>query len=1167
MKAVIQEGNSDATHGRDKVSPFWVYLAASKHTSVAKVLCIFVNLILDGHVMPTVLRTFRAAWIPKKGNHVGSSENIRPLGIQSVLVRITNKILSKRIADTVAEYNLILRNQQGGMPGLSATLPLNILAGIISNAKKLKLPIYILNHDLRNGFNEIKWESIVFALRRRGLGLLEDIILRGLRNSTVVFEHKDGPICVNVTKALKQGDPLSSLLFVIIMDDLHRMLNGPSFWSPNPASHPDPITTLHSLGYIDDATSIAYCMRDLHQHQKIMQIFTHWHNLPVNVAKASVTGRNPDGSSLSTPFPYYSTTITPVPIHQPFKSLGILFTLSLDWKPQIEKIMAVVYVTSAYIRNPRTSISRAFLHMRTLPSRLTYIFSSIPNTTLLRKTVDRTDSIIFKAFHSRIGGNGNLAASKLASLFRFPLLTEVLNRACVRSAIDLVNSTFFRHFDSDIIHAAKKILETRGKKFLLPPPGSPSTLLDFGVHIPSKQVRGLPNRGFGDLAYQAHLLKANYSKATFYLCPAKKPAHTHTFFSDVKKEGGETQLSLSLRAILFILNETSITPSHLFLSTPYKVVSSTFRKLAHLAVIPTRRITKLAYPILWVNILRAIRQRYPWDTTIGYCPDPKKFSIPSPVVHKTSTLPPYPIDSVLTMVVDVCPRRTRSQLSANFSSSPTSLVQQSSPLVSVAKAERNFKMWSTGPSTSPETDFTRSKVFRFLGEEGFSKFLNAYRTIPHPLKAMGILVATDTLRNISRIRGESTTDCALCTWGTPVSIAHAMSCPALHLMGMEPDKSLADLSTDITGPNAYRKLSPHLENQLQNCPTCNRRFALSEWCLGSERVQILSCTLAHAYEFKARWTVRDFPNPPSTPTSPIEDIANTISHLRQHGNPEDLPIHSPLLEIIANSWSLHLHYDTNLISFSPLFSAWSSSRTMDRAWGAWENDDILSKAGEHCVFACLDYNNTKDFLSIANQIQRSPHRARWVISLDPILPVPDSFQKIVTFENSFRPSQCLSFPTTLPKALYVVENNHARGRIPVIWPSFISSIQNYSRKYGVAISIGTYSGRPPNPSETLYHKRLGLSPTYTNYGNTLSLLRAPAPFYWREHTLLHDPFDEDRQVFINPEVVWSGAYLFGHRHTNIKYRNYDIQTILNKLLTTVYRHISAYLALTRARQR
>ena len=101
----------------------------------------------------------------------------------------------------VVSHCLIHPAQHGGLPGLSSATPMAILVEVINHANRNKLPIFLLAHDLANGFNSVSFASISFALRRRGLELLEFFVLSSLKGCHAIFSTRQGEVRVEVTKA------------------------------------------------------------------------------------------------------------------------------------------------------------------------------------------------------------------------------------------------------------------------------------------------------------------------------------------------------------------------------------------------------------------------------------------------------------------------------------------------------------------------------------------------------------------------------------------------------------------------------------------------------------------------------------------------------------------------------------------------------------------------------------------------------------------------------------------------------------------------------------------------------------------------------------------------------------------------------------------------------
>jgi len=165
----------------------------------------------------------KVIYIPKKSQPVSPSD-YRPLSMLEVLYKIPARILARRL--TAVLPKLIGPHQHGFMPQKGIQEPSILATHLIEEANKRKKPLQLVSFDIEKAFDKVGHKIITQALRAFGV---PEIMVQALQQYTLVgyarveVNGRQG-ILITIRTGSGQGDPLSSLLFLLASEPLNRAL-------------------------------------------------------------------------------------------------------------------------------------------------------------------------------------------------------------------------------------------------------------------------------------------------------------------------------------------------------------------------------------------------------------------------------------------------------------------------------------------------------------------------------------------------------------------------------------------------------------------------------------------------------------------------------------------------------------------------------------------------------------------------------------------------------------------------------------------------------------------------------------------------------------------------------------------------------------------------------
>jgi hypothetical protein len=171
--------------------------------------------------VPAAFKTARTILIPKSGD-TSDPNNWRPITICSLISRLYAKLLASRLSKCA---NLSER-QKAFRPVDGCGENTAILSAVIAQARKTKSQLHVVFLDLAKAFDTIPHTSIVRALKRKALpGHFIDVVENLYTEATTsISVGGKNTSSMPLTSGVKQGCPLSPILFNLVLDELITLI-------------------------------------------------------------------------------------------------------------------------------------------------------------------------------------------------------------------------------------------------------------------------------------------------------------------------------------------------------------------------------------------------------------------------------------------------------------------------------------------------------------------------------------------------------------------------------------------------------------------------------------------------------------------------------------------------------------------------------------------------------------------------------------------------------------------------------------------------------------------------------------------------------------------------------------------------------------------------------
>lgn len=285
VRSLIQNLKNNKAPGVDGITNEQIKYAGEK---LIKILTKFFNNICRNKEIPENWKMAKIILIFKKGDK-HKIENYRPISIISNIAKVFAKVLKNRIKK---HYNDTQPEEQAGFrTGYSTITNLHIINQILEKSEEYNLKIHLAFVDYTKAFDCVSHSFLFKAMSNQGYSLeIIKIIKKMYENAkAMVITDIEGEK-FEIRKGVRQGDPLSSILFNIALEEVFRKLD----WEGRGLNING--SWLSNLRFADDVVVLANNKEELTKMLKELYEESKKAGLEMNLIKTKYITNTEDGN-------------------------------------------------------------------------------------------------------------------------------------------------------------------------------------------------------------------------------------------------------------------------------------------------------------------------------------------------------------------------------------------------------------------------------------------------------------------------------------------------------------------------------------------------------------------------------------------------------------------------------------------------------------------------------------------------------------------------------------------------------------------------------------------------------------------------------------------------------------------------------------------------------
>lgn len=302
----------------------------------------------------------------KKGDCLDAG-NYRPIALANTLYKLWTSTVTSVLSDYAEGHHMLSAAQEGFRVNKHTGRQLTNYLHVIEDAALAGSNLYVLYVDFSSAFNMVDHDKLLMIMYDLGFPVDAIEIVKNIYTGATTYIRAAGGTspAVQVNRGTIQGDTLSPFLFLLFLEPLLRWLHsgGRGYRYGCLTNEENAQYRCSALAYADDLAIPTNSLANLKVQVHKLEEYVRWSGLKANAAKCSVTGAL---------YGDYATGLTPsnnsrtntkhlkhqlegkiiidneavpfLPPNEPYRYLGVWFTMTLKWRHQLQAAMQIARV-------------------------------------------------------------------------------------------------------------------------------------------------------------------------------------------------------------------------------------------------------------------------------------------------------------------------------------------------------------------------------------------------------------------------------------------------------------------------------------------------------------------------------------------------------------------------------------------------------------------------------------------------------------------------------------------------------------------------------------------------------------------------------------------------------------------------------------------------------
>lgn len=315
-----------------------------------------INTVLETNITPSGWKHNRIFMIHKKKD-TNDPNNYRGITLCPSLHKLLTKIVAKRLTTMTERYSIISKAQGVTKFGQSAPNHYRALGDTLEDAHQFSQEAHITYVDLKKAYDYVEFWAVKEVLTNLNFDLkfinLVEELNSGMTGDAITPLGITGKF--NIERGLRQGCPLSPILFCIFIEPLIRWMESDKGLGYRFKNNQELIVAI--LAYMDDIALISKSHEEMTIMCSMLERYLNHYGMIIGDKSAYTNNRVGDAGDSPTIQGY---TITRLKRNEAYKYLGYMTTTTLNWSENIaetkRKVNSTLNIIKAGGYDPRLKL-------------------------------------------------------------------------------------------------------------------------------------------------------------------------------------------------------------------------------------------------------------------------------------------------------------------------------------------------------------------------------------------------------------------------------------------------------------------------------------------------------------------------------------------------------------------------------------------------------------------------------------------------------------------------------------------------------------------------------------------------------------------------------------------------------------------------------------------